>query len=292
MKIDAVSLSWAGDQFLGRSYDEMDCQRFIEKCLESLGLHMDLKGSNAWWREMTWTGAPEECVKIFGSVPKGAFLFIWAMDGGEVKRGYTDGRGNASHIGMKTGRGPGAIHSSSTRGCVAVSEFHDRTIPNGGWNRVGLWDRIDYGKTINWLLEHIGIGDAPAQNTQEEGKAVTVTVTSPNGKDVNLRKEASKSAALVDRIPDGTKAELLSSGDEWSKIQALGKTGWMMTEFLVADDADLPAEDQDDFEPVDAGYDQDGAESITLTFTDAELRAALPVLTKMAHQIIDTIGRG
>ena len=291
MKIDAISLSWAGDQFLGRSYDEMDCQEFIERCLETLGLRMDLKGSNAWWREMTWTGTPEECVRIFGSVPKGAFLFILKDDGGEVKRGYTDGKGNASHIGMKTGRGSGAIHSSATRGCVAESEFHDRTIRNGGWNRVGLWDRIDYGKTINWLLDHIGIGgDVPAEDKQKEGKAVTVTVTSPNGKPVNLRKAASKDAALVDRIPDGTKAELLSSGDEWSKIRADGKTGWMMTEFLVADDADLPTEDPDDFDAGD--LDDDGSRKVQLTFTVAELSVLLPVLESAAEQIRDKVGRG
>ena len=85
-----------------------------------------------------------------------------------------DGIGNASHIGIKTGRtqeqmlqaglkriaakypdrkteraaaqrafrnkvgfGSGAIHSSKTRGCIASSRFANRTI-SGGWNRVGL----------------------------------------------------------------------------------------------------------------------------------------------------------
>ncbi len=289
MKADALSFSWAGDKYIGRSYEEMDCQEFVERCLAEVGIRMDLKGSNAWWREMTWTGTPEECAKIFGSVPKGAFLFILEMDGGEEKRGYHDGKGNASHIGIKTGRGKGAIHSSATRGCVAESEFHDKTIKNGGWNRVGLWDQMDYGKTINWLLEHMGIGSAPADPSQEEGKIMTVTVTSPNGKPVNLRKAADKDAALVDKIPDGTEAELLSSGEEWSKIKAKGKTGWMMTEFLVADDSDLPAEDFDAGEPGDY---QDGGDTVTLCFTVDELVAILPVLEKAVDQIVAKVGRG
>ena len=289
MKADALSFSWAGDKYIGRSYEEMDCQEFVERCLAEVGIRMDLKGSNAWWREMTWTGTPEECVKIFGSVPKGAFLFILEMDGGEEKRGYHDGKGNASHIGIKTGRGKGAIHSSDTRGCVAESEFHDKTIKNGGWNRVGLWDQMDYGKTINWLLEHIGIGSVPADQSQEEDKTMMVTVTSPNGKPVNLRKEADKGAALVDKIPDGTEAELLSSGEEWSKIKAKGKTGWMMTEFLVADDSDLPAED---FDADDLDDDQDGGDTVTLCFTVDELVAILPVLEKAVDQIVAKVGRG
>ncbi len=244
----AEEFSRAGDQFLGRSYEEMDCQKFVERCLECVGCLLDLKGSNAWFRKVQqegWTGSPEECVREFGSVPKGAFLFIHVFDGGEEKRGYHDGKGNASHIGIKTGRGKGAIHSSASRGCVAESEFHDRTIRNGGWNTVGLWNRMDYGKTMNWLLEHSGSGQMPPEQKEEE-KHMTVTVTSPNGGSVNLRKAPNKAAALVDRILPGTDAELLESGDGWSKIRVKGKTGWMMTEFLVTDecaeDSALPPE--------------------------------------------------
>ena len=72
---------------------------------------------------------------------------------------------------------------------------------------------------------------------------MTVTVSSPNGGPVNLRKAASRSAALVDRILPGTEAELLESGSGWSKIRVNGKTGWMMTEFLVTDESAVPVED-------------------------------------------------
>lgn len=238
-RYSAEEFSKAGDPFLGRSYDEMDCQEFVERCLEAVGCVLDLKGSNAWFRKVQqegWTGSPEECIKEFGSVPKGAFLFIHAFDGGEEKRGYHDGKGNASHIGIKTGRGKGAIHSSASRGCVAESEFHDKTIRNGGWNMVGLWNRMDYGKTVNWLLEHSDSGQVPPEQKEEE-KHMTVTVFSQNGGPVNLRRKPDRSAALVDRILPGTDAELLESGSGWSKIRVKGKTGWMMTEFLVTDES-------------------------------------------------------
>ena len=90
---------------------------------------------------------PEECVQKLGKVPSGAFLFIWANDGGEEKRGYHDGLGNASHIGLCTGnRVEGATACSKSRGCVAESKFKQKTI-KGGWNRVGLWNKVayDYG---------------------------------------------------------------------------------------------------------------------------------------------------
>ena len=144
--IDGNKLGAVGFEKLGTPYREMDCQAFIEWCLRQCGLKKDLAGSNAWYREVMKNGTvmtPEECVKQLGKVPAGAFLFIHAFDGGEEKRGYRDGLGNASHIGIVTGKGEGAIHSSSSRGCVAESRFRGKTI-RGGWNRVGLWNRVRY----------------------------------------------------------------------------------------------------------------------------------------------------
>ena len=71
---------------------------------------------------------------------------------------------------------------------------------------------------------------------------MTVTVTSPNGGPVNLRRKPDRGAALVDRILPCTNAELLESAGDWSKIRAAGRTGWMMTEFLVADEIAESAE--------------------------------------------------
>lgn len=154
--VDGNQLGGVGFKYLGVPYSTMDCQAFVEKCLSDCGMNKNLAGSNAWFREVSKNGivlTPEECVKQLGKVPSGAFLFIHKNDGGEEKRGYHDGLGNATHIGLCTGsRGEGAIHSSSSRGCVAESVFKGKTIPNGGWNRVGLWNKVSYdygaGNTI------------------------------------------------------------------------------------------------------------------------------------------------
>lgn len=285
-KYSAEQLSLAGDQFLGRAYSEMDCQEFVERCLQAIGLVIDLKGSNAWFRKMTWTGTPEECMKLFGCVPTGAFLFIWDNNGSEVARGYTDGKGNASHIGIVTHRNDGAIHSSASRGCVATSKFQDKTIKNGGWNRVGLWDRMDYGKTVNWLLEHMGIGSAPAEETKED-KPMTAIVTGPNGETVNLRESYSTKSGRIMKVPDGTSAEILDTHGDWSKVKVLGKTGWMMSEYLVADDSGTPDEEFDS-----GDLNADDGEKVTLTFTAGELRAMLPYLDMITDKIAAKVGRG
>ena len=155
--IIAKELARAGCSYLGTPYNRMDCQAFWERVLADCGLSMDLGGSNSWYRhilEHGWTGTPEECKARFGSIPDGAFLFILEQDGKEPAKYRRDGIGNASHIGIKTGKGQGAIHSSSSRGCVCESVFNDRTIRNGGWNRVGLWDAFDYGTKINEIMKN------------------------------------------------------------------------------------------------------------------------------------------
>ena len=76
-------LAAAGPKYLGTPYSKMDCQTFVERCLADIGIRINLPGSNAWYRKMDWVGSPEECRKKYGKVPVGAFLFIWADDGGE-----------------------------------------------------------------------------------------------------------------------------------------------------------------------------------------------------------------
>ena len=297
MKASAEQLSLSGDQFIGRSYKDMDCQKFIERCLESIGIKKDLAGSNAWFREMTWTGSPEECMQIFGVIPKGAFIFIHAFDGGEKKRGYHDGKGNASHIGMKTGRGKGAIHSSESRGEVCESDFHDKTIRNGGWNMVGLWIMLDYGKSVNWILEHMGIGpepENPAADQKKEDEPVQAIVWSENDLPVNFRKSASKKGVLIEKVPVGETVTVLAQEGDWCKVQWKGRTGYMMSEFLEfhgdePDPTEDPAEDPaDDFDPGDL----DDGDLIPLYFSRRELQAMKPALEILADRMAEIVGRG
>lgn len=231
--VNGNKLGEVGFKYLGVPYSEMDCQAFVEKCLADCGKRIDLAGSNAWYREVMqhgWVGTPEECVKNLGCVPAGAFIFILEYNGKEPPKYRDDGIGNASHIGLCTGdKGKGGIHSSASRGCVAESEFHGKTIPNGGWNRVGLWDQVEY--------DYSG-GDIPDPEPAPTPSPETATVYAENGNPVNMRKSPSKAGALIDRIKCGEQVEVLETNGEWSRIKWHGMTGYMMTEFLLFDDSD------------------------------------------------------
>lgn len=242
--VSANDLAGAGFKYLGRSYSEMDCQAFVERCLKDCGCSLNLPGSNAWFRKMTWTGSPEECKTKFGSVPDGAFLYIWANDGGEPAKYHGDGIGNASHIGLVTGTGKGAIHSSQSRGEVCESEFHGKTIKHGGWNRVGLWDQVDYGEKVNKILTGHGGGSSGGD---EPVMSEYATVHANSGSTVNLRQRASTSSDRLAKVPIGSKVALLSYGDQWCYVEYNGVSGYMMTEFLIIGDVTLGDEpDQTD----------------------------------------------
>lgn len=241
----------AAPKYLGVPYSKLDCQAFVEKCMKDAGISENLPGSNAWYRKMTWVGTPDECKKKFGEIPHGAFLYILKPSGGEPEKYKPDGIGNASHIGIYTGmsgaemcdiaigdgngdadrynHGNGAIHSSSSRGCVCTSTFAGKAI-NGGWNRIGLWDRISYGDKVDGLLTG---KETPGNGIHEGGDGMTATVYAPSGSTVNLRSKPKADAALVSRIPVGTQVTIESESGEWSYIHCGNQSGYMMTKYLI-----------------------------------------------------------
>lgn len=249
--VNAEKLAEVGCRYLGTPYSVMDCQAFVEKCLSDCGESKNLAGSNAWYREVKdhgWVGSPEECKKRLGEIPQGAFLFILEMDGKEPDKYKPDGIGNASHIGIYTGMtgakmveiarqsgneiaggfnyGNGAINSSSSRGAVCTSKFSGVSI-SGGWNRVGLWDRVKY-----WGID--GGDDSVEVNWM--GKVI--------GGKLNMRSQPSKDSERIGQIPDGeivTVTEEQKDGS-WGLVSYGGRTGWVMTAFLT----EIKPENDDD----------------------------------------------
>ena len=270
--INGSELGNVGFKYLGVPYSEMDCQAFVEKCISDCGMHKDLAGSNAWYREVMKNGAimsPEECVQQLGCVPEGAFLFIHAFDGGEPSKYHGDGMGNASHIGICTGtRGEGAIHSSASRGCVAESKFKGKTI-NGGWNKVGLWDPVSYDYGGGSGGGGSGSPDEP-QTEPEPTPGITAivgNVPAGNRQDVNLRAKASTNGALIDRVPCGETVEILEYGDKWSKVRWEKQTGYMMSKFLLFDE-----EEYETYTVILTGITKDEAAAFKKVYPDAEIR--------------------
>lgn len=237
-----LALAAYGYRDSGIPYSQLDCKSFVERCLRDIGVRVSWRGSNYMWRNvLSWKGTPEECVAKFGSVPTGALVFILKDDGGERARGYYDDEGNASHVGIVTNMGKGAMHSSSSRGGVCESEFKGKTIKNGGWNRVGLLACLDYGEKF----ETAGSAPVepepvqPAQPAQQEAGGFSdgerpMEVYDPSGGNgkVYFRMRPSKSAGWYGRLACGTRVTAIGESGEWTKVRYDGRTGWMMSMYL------------------------------------------------------------
>ena len=130
--------------YVGIPYSKLDCQGFVEEVLKDCGVRKpdgsvyNWRGSNSMWRNyITWKGTKEECIKKFGEIPLGAFLFLLKWDGGEKEKGYHDGEGNASHVGLYTGTNPLPCMDSQENRGVDYCKLNVFT-------HVGLMDMIDY----------------------------------------------------------------------------------------------------------------------------------------------------
>ena len=256
-------------KYLGVPYSTMDCQKYVEKVLADCGINKNLAGSNAWYRfvmQNGWVGTPEECKKTFGEIPIGAFLFILKQDGNEPEQYKPDGIGNASHIGIYTGMtgakmvelarqmgnpngakynfGNGAMNSSNSRGYVCTSKFSGKSI-SGGWNRVGLWDKINYGGQVNQLLNGGGSSVEPYQAKVVDGR-------------LSLREQPNTNADRLCWIPDGTVVTVTDEAMDWAKTSYNGYTGWVMRKYLQPVGADSGETVAVGKKQLEAIYDQIG----------------------------------
>ena len=139
---------------VGYTYDELDCQAFVEHCVRQAGGRMDYLGTNDMARRATWLGTLDEA-RAQGRLVPGAGLLIRESTEANLPARYTgDGLGDFSHVGLYVGenaltdtdkngrrRACDVVHSSATMGRVAGS-----TLQNG-WTHALWFSEIDYAVT-------------------------------------------------------------------------------------------------------------------------------------------------
>lgn len=128
------------------TYDELDCQGFVEAVLKDIGIRKsngqiyNWTGSNSMYRNYySWRGTISECIKKYGFIPVGAFVYIH-KETGEAEQYKKDKLGNMSHVGIYCGED---IVRDSTRST--------KTRRNGvgtrnldGFTNVTLFSGLDY----------------------------------------------------------------------------------------------------------------------------------------------------
>lgn len=139
---------------VGYTYDELDCQAFVEHCVRQAGGRMDYLGTNDMARRAAWLGTLDEARAQGRLVPGAGLLIREATEANLPARYAGDGLGDFSHVGLYVGenaltdtdkngrrRACDVVHSSATMGRVAGS-----TLQNG-WTHTLWFSEIDYAVT-------------------------------------------------------------------------------------------------------------------------------------------------
>lgn len=94
-----------------------------------------------------------------------------------------------------------------------------------GWYKVS----VD-GKTGYMMAKYLKVGSSSGSGS---ATGATATVVNPNGNSyVNFRKAASLNAAVIKRVPVGTKIPVIEKTTDWTKTTIDGVTGFISTWFL------------------------------------------------------------
>ena len=243
---------------VGYTYEDMDCQAFIEHCARQAGGSMDYSGSNDMARRAAWLGTLADARAQGRLVPGAGLLIREETDANLPARYAGDGLGDFSHVGLYVGenaltdvdkngnaRSCDVVHSSATMGRVAGS-----TLANG-WTHVLWFPEIDYGNEAGLggdqgadsgevadggmdMSDELTAG-VPATST----KHYAVVVTSDGGP-VKLRKSASQQEPMYGLVNNAACVLVERARDGWALVTAICTDGYtrrayMMSNFLHDD---------------------------------------------------------
>ena len=134
-------------------------------------------------------------------------------------------------------------HIGTVKSVYPLQIIHMTTPTAKTDTKIGKW-----AVAAKWKAKYIKDGETTPEPDPEPSdepttdpvpEPDTAVVWSENGKPVNLRARPSRAAALVERIKCGETVEVNGFDPEWCLITWHGKTGYMMTEFLIMPDTVL-----------------------------------------------------
>lgn len=204
----------------------IDCSGMFVKMYRDQGAKI-YHGSNTIFREYcSETGKITSAKDL--QVGMAVFKCKPWTDADKGNKWYGTEPGNLSHIGFVTSVNPLEITH-----CTSPVAKTDSTI--GKWAYWGKLKDVDYGGS-----------PSPEPGPDPEPTPVTKTmyVYAENGKPVNMRRKASKQAALVERVPVGASVIWQKDdGNGWAYVKYHGFVGWMMDCYLVSEPTPAPSPD-------------------------------------------------
>ena len=206
----------------------IDCSGLFVKAYRDQGASI-YHGSNTIYRKYC---SEKGKLTNVSQLQPGMAVFKWNANTPEK---FNDGLGDFQHIGLVTNENPlRIVHASSAAGCVTTD------------TKLGKWAYWGWLKDVEKPGKALDSKQDSAADTAEGSEKTVIeyaTVVADSGSTVNIRTKAKASAALVDRVPIGARVEVLGTCGSWRKVRFGSRTGYMMAQFLVAEESLEPDED-------------------------------------------------
>ena len=104
------------------------------------------------------------------------------------------------------------------------------TVTEVGEEWIGI--RVQGSGEEGYVLASFLTRDNPYEESTGKNSGIVYLVSENDGS-INIREKADKTSKLVDQVPSGTQAELISAGSVWSKIQTdEGITGFVINDLI------------------------------------------------------------
>ena len=233
MMLDLNKLCASAEECLGWPYVSpgtndargIDCSGLFVKCYRDQGGSI-YHGSNTIYRKYC---SEKGKLTSVSQLQRGMAVFKWNPN---TPAKFDDGLGDFQHIGLVVSVNPlRIINASSAAGCVTTD------------TKLGKWAFWGWLKDVAKTDAATIIQPKPIDEGDEEPMAEFATVIADSGSTVNMRTKTKSTAALVERVPLGARVEVLGTCGSWTKVKFGSHTGYMMSQFLTAEEPLGPDED-------------------------------------------------
>jgi len=203
---------------------------------------------------------------VIGSVPNGAPVRVYAINGSWCFIGYGELKGYVQLSGLsysgdapaQTDEKPTAINRFAT--VTASGSLNLRAEPNSGSSRLGSapqgavlsvfsvsngWAYVQYGAIAAYAsADYLRFSDTYPAAVTNPGQ-ITATVQLDNSSEtVNFRSTPSTGAAIIAKLRHGTKVNLIKNDGSWCYVSYNGNNGYIMSDYLrITEAADDENED-------------------------------------------------
>lgn len=216
---------------IGGTYQQADCQGFVERAFSRIGIRCNYRGSNDMIRNLAYN-----VQQIDNNIPVGALIFWVRRNGKEPERYKVGGSAykqefdgwNASHVGIYIGDGKVA-ESGMSIGHWATTDIKQRKATH-----YGLAKGINYANFDDKNDSNINISKQENNAKKDINIDTEYAIVAPPQGTLNIRTLADTKSSIVTRLRKWQLIKIQEYNSEWFRVYDIDGAllGYAMSKFI------------------------------------------------------------